>query len=118
MDWVDYMTRFKDDIRALNRTIPDTTRAFGALSKSVRDSNVLDVKTKEYIALAIATVQGCTPCIGYHAEILAKLGAPREEVADALAMAIQMGGGPALMEAADALAAFDQFVAARAEAAA
>ncbi len=118
MDWVDYMTRFKDDIRVLNRTLPGTTRAFGALSKSVRDSGVLDVKIKEYIALAIATVQGCTPCIGYHAEILAKLGAPREEVVDALAMAIQMGGGPALMEAADALAAFDQFVAARSSSAA
>jgi len=109
MDWHDYMHDLKNDIRALNKTIPDTTRAFGALSKQVKDSGVLDVKTKEFIALSIAVAQGCEPCIVFHAEVLAKLKTPREEVGDALAMAIQMGGGPALMYAAKALKSFDDF---------
>ena len=108
MDWKAYMEDMKNDIRALNRTIPETTRAFATLSKSVKESDVLPFKTKEFIALGIAVAQGCEPCIGFHVEALVRIGASREEVADALAMALQMGGGPALMYAAKALAAYDQ----------
>ncbi|RMD48072.1 MAG: carboxymuconolactone decarboxylase family protein [Alphaproteobacteria bacterium] len=118
MDWTGYMRELKDDIRSLNRAIPDATRAFGTLSKAVKDGEALPATTKEYIALAIAVVQGCTPCIAWHAEILARMKAPRAEVAEALAMAIQMGGGPALMKAAEALAAFDEYAAAQESAAA
>ncbi len=108
MDWKTYMDDMKNDIRALNRTIPETTRAFATLGKSVKESEVLPFKTKEFIALGIAVSQGCEPCIGFHIEALVRIGASREEVADALAMALQMGGGPALMYAAKALAAYDQ----------
>ncbi len=108
MNWKAYMDDMKNDIRALNRTIPETTRAFATLSKSVKESDVLPFKTKEFIALGIAVAQGCEPCIGFHIEALVRIGASREEVADALAMALQMGGGPALMYAAKALAAYDQ----------
>ena len=38
-----------------------------------------------------------------------ELGASRAEVEEALGMAIYMGGGPALMYAADAIGAYDQF---------
>jgi alkylhydroperoxidase/carboxymuconolactone decarboxylase family protein YurZ len=37
------------------------------------------------------------------------LGAKKEEIAEVMAMCVYMGGGPALMYAADALRAFDQF---------
>jgi alkylhydroperoxidase/carboxymuconolactone decarboxylase family protein YurZ len=40
---------------------------------------------------------------------LVKLGATREEVEEALGMAVYMGGGPSLMYAADAIAAYEQF---------
>ena len=77
----------------------------------------MDRKTKELIALAIGVVTRCDGCIGFHAEALAKLGASRAEIAETLGLAVYMGGGPALMYAADAIAAFDQFKA-RTEAAA
>jgi alkylhydroperoxidase/carboxymuconolactone decarboxylase family protein YurZ len=38
-----------------------------------------------------------------------KLGATRQELAEVLAVAVQMGGGPSLMYAADAMTAFLQF---------
>jgi alkylhydroperoxidase/carboxymuconolactone decarboxylase family protein YurZ len=44
-------------------------------------------------------------------------GASREEVAEALAMAIYMGAGPSVMYASHALDAFNQFAAGRASAA-
>lgn len=43
---------------------------------------------------------------------LAGLGASRQEMAEVAAMSVYMGGGPALMHAAEALRAFDQFSAA------
>ena len=46
-----------------------------------------------------------------HAEALVKLGCTREELAEALGMAVYMGGGPSLMYAARASEAFDQFAA-------
>ena len=56
----------------------------------------------------------CDGCIGFHTKALARLGATREEVMEALGVTIYMGGGPSLMYAADAVHAFDRFVAARA----
>ncbi len=112
MDWKAEIHDLKNEIRVLNKTIPDTTRAFAGLSKAVRDSGVLDVKTKEFIALGIAVAQGCEDCMGFHVEALMRAGGTREELADVLSMAIQMAGGPALMNAARALAAWDQLAAA------
>ena len=72
----------------------------------------LAVKEKEYVALGIAVAQRCAPCIGFHVEALMKAGATRAELGDVLAMSVQMGGGPALMYAAQALACWDELAAA------
>ena len=92
----------------LRELIPDTLSAFGALCRSAQGPGVLDRKTKELMALAIAVSGQCDACIGYHARAAGRLGATRQEVAESLAIAIQMGGGPALNYAADALRAFDE----------
>ena len=110
-DWKTRMHDLKNEIRVLNKAIPETTKAFGGLSKSVHDAPVLDTKTKEYIAIGIALVQDCEDCLGWHVEALIRAGGTREELAEVLAMGIQMGGGPALMTAARALAAWDQMTA-------
>ena len=65
--------------------------------------------TIELIALSIGVTQRCDGCIGFHAKALKDLGATRDEIAEAMAMCVYMGGGPALMYAADALRAFDQY---------
>lgn len=93
----------------LRRMVPATMQGFGALAKAASAAGAVDAKTKEMIALAIGVTQHCDGCIGYHAKALADLGATREEVSEALGMCVYMGGGPALMYAADALRAFDQF---------
>jgi alkylhydroperoxidase/carboxymuconolactone decarboxylase family protein YurZ len=51
----------------------------------------------------------CDPCIGFHTQTLAKLGATRQEVDETLGVAVYMGGGPSLMHAAIAIKAFDEF---------
>jgi alkylhydroperoxidase/carboxymuconolactone decarboxylase family protein YurZ len=49
--------------------------------------------------------------VAFHAEAAVKRGATREEVMEAMGMAIYMGAGPSVMYAAKAVEAFDQFAA-------
>ncbi len=97
----------------LRREVPPVMQAFGALSKSSGASGAVDAKTKELVALAIGVTQHCDGCIGFHSKALVELGATREEVAEVLGTCVYMGGGPALMYAADALRAYDQFATGR-----
>lgn len=98
----------------LRQLIPDTVKAFGQLSRAAQTAGALDVKTKELIALAISVATRCDGCIAYHARNSARAGATRQEVAEALGVTIQMGGGPGITIAADALRAYDEFLGAAA----
>lgn len=93
----------------LRKEVPDTMAGFHAMAKAASAGGAIDAKTKELIALAIGVTQHCDGCIGFHAKALVGLGASRQEVAEVLAMCTYMGGGPALMYAADAMRAYDQF---------
>ena len=96
-------------IKTLRKNIPDTMSGFSAMASAATRDGALDTKTKELIALAIGVATRCDGCIGFHMEALVKAGATRAEVEEALGMAVYMGGGPALMYAADAILAFEQF---------
>jgi len=108
MTWTTKLEDTRNQLRAINKTVPDTTRAFGALGKAVKEGGVLEFKTKEFIALGIAVSTQCEACIALHVDTLIRAGATREEISDVLAMTIQMGGGPAMMYAAKALECFDE----------
>jgi len=99
----------------LRADIPDTTRGFSALAQAATRDGALDKKTKELIAMALSVAARCDPCVGFHAETLVKLGCSRAEYEDMLGMCVYMGGGPALMYAAHALQAFEEFGGAAAE---
>jgi AhpD family alkylhydroperoxidase len=101
--------RISGDIRKLRKDMPDTMQAFSALAQAATRDGALDKKTKELIALALGVAARCDGCIGFHTEALVKLGATRQEVEETLGMAVYMGGGPSLMYAADAIAAYEQF---------
>ncbi len=93
----------------LRADIPEATRGFSALAGAATKDGALSKKTKELIAIALAVAARCDACVGFHAEALVKLGATREEYEEALGMAVYMGGGPSLMYAAEALAAWEEF---------
>ena len=97
------------NLKVLRKNIPDTMQGFSAMAQAAARDGALDRKTKELIALALGVAARCDGCIGFHTEALVKLGATRQEVEEALGMAIYMGGGPSLMYAADALSAYEQF---------
>lgn len=107
MNWVEKNAAMRDALRNLNNANRNIPKGFGAMSNAAMEGDLLDAKTKEFVALAIAIGVRCEPCVGFHVEALAKQGSTREELAEMLAMCVQMGGGPVLMYAAKALEAWD-----------
>lgn len=93
--------------RELSKAQPETMSAFYAMSKAALKDGALSEKVKEFIALGIGIARQCEGCIAFHVKNLKDLGASREEVTEVLAMSVYMGGGPGLMHAAEAMAAFD-----------
>ncbi|SMF62358.1 alkylhydroperoxidase AhpD family core domain-containing protein [Alteromonadaceae bacterium Bs31] len=93
--------------RELHKLQPDTMNAFYTMSKEALKDGALSEKVKEFVALGIGITKQCEGCIAFHVKNLKELGATREEVGEVLAMCVYMGGGPGLMHAAEALAAYD-----------
>ena len=111
MSYKSKTAEIRTELRALNKLNPETAKGFQALSIGAMTDGTLDKKQREFVALAIAVTQRCEPCVNLHVEALMKAEASREELGSVLAMCVQMGGGPALMYAAHALAAWDEFTA-------
>ena len=104
--------RVSASLKPLRADSPDLMKAFGGLAAAATRDGALSRKTKELMALALGVAAHCDACIGFHVQNLVKLGATRAEVEETLGMTVYMGGGPSLMYAADALAAFEEFSAA------
>jgi AhpD family alkylhydroperoxidase len=83
--------------------------AFARMGQAAYRPGALDRRTKELMALAISISARCDGCVAYHARAAFKAGATRDEVAETVAVAIQMGGGPSMVYGADALQAYDAF---------
>lgn len=93
----------------LRKEMPEVMSAFSGLAQAATKDGVLNKKTKELIATALAVANHCPGCIGFHSQSLVKLGVTRNELLETLSMAIYMGGGPSLMYAAEVLEAYEEF---------
>lgn len=107
---------FRELTRTVSRNLgdlrsdqPDLMGAFSALAEAATRDGTLDKKTKELIALALGVAARCQECLAFHTRALVQLGATRTEVEETLGMAIYMGGGPSLMYASKAMAAYEEF---------
>jgi AhpD family alkylhydroperoxidase len=95
-------------LATLRSSTPEVMNSFNDLGRAATAGGVLDSKTKELIALALSVAARCDPCIGFHMKSLVRLGATRQEIDETLAVTTYMGGGPSLMYAASAIAAFEE----------
>ena len=91
----------------LRKSQSEAMQGFGQLAKSAMASGAVSEKHKELMALAIGITQHCSGCIGFHVKALHRLACTRAEFEEMLAVCVYMGGGPALMYAAEAIAAWD-----------
>ena len=108
------MSTTKDEFAAgLGRLAKDpstknTYRAFSALHEAALADGALSRKLKEIMAVSIAIATSCEGCIAWHIGGAVKEGASREEIAEAISVAILMGGGPATYYGSHALSYLDE----------
>ncbi len=102
-----------ESLAPLRKAQPDVMAAFGQLARAAMTDGALAAKQKELIALAIGITQHCSGCIGFHVKALHKLGCTRAELEEMLSVCVYMGGGPALMYAAETVAAWEKMAPAK-----
>ncbi|MGH8061896.1 MAG: carboxymuconolactone decarboxylase family protein [Pseudoxanthomonas sp.] len=108
LDWNEYRKELGPRIGEIGKLSPDTLKGYLTLSGAGEKTNHLDGKTRELIALAVAVTTRCDGCITVHVDAALKQGASREEIAEALGVAIALNAGAALVYSArvmDAVAA-------------
>ena len=106
----DILTEAAKSGRRLREAIPDVYAAYKAQhTAAIAGDGALPTKVRELIALAIAVSKQCDGCVAAHARGAAQGGATRQEVAEAIGVAILMNGGPATVWGPRAFAAFEEF---------
>jgi AhpD family alkylhydroperoxidase len=108
-NWPEDTKELTAELRNLRTGAPEAMKAFASIAQAALAPKALDRKTKELIAVGISVAVRCDDCIGFHVKAAIEQGASREEVTEALAMAIYMGAGPSVMYATHALDAYAQF---------
>ena len=103
------MQNINNCLAPFRKSQSEAMMGFGQLARASMAEGAVSEKHKELIALAIGVTQHCSGCIGFHVKALHRLGCTRQELEEMLAVCVYMGGGPALMYTAEALAAWDAF---------
>ena len=108
-----YGKTIRDELRVptreLRHAIPQVYAGYKDLHDSALAPGILDARTKELIALAIAVSKECDGCIAAHAHAAVQHGATPQEAAEAIGETFVMNGGPATVYGARAFAAFQEF---------
>jgi AhpD family alkylhydroperoxidase len=108
LDWNEYQKQIGTTLTELARLSPDTVRGYRMLSDANAKTGKLDDKTRQLISIAVAVTTHCDGCIVIHTDAAIKAGASREEISEALGVAVSMNAGAALVYATrvlDAVAA-------------
>lgn len=96
----------KARLGAFAKSAPALMQGFGAISRQATQAGGFSAAQKELMAVAIAVAKGCEDCILYHLDAARRHGATEGDLVEALEVAVEMGGGPAIMYSGKALEAF------------
>jgi AhpD family alkylhydroperoxidase len=107
IDWNAYRKQLLARVGEVAKISPDTVRGYSTLGSAGGKIDHLGAKTRELIALAVAISLRCDGCIAVHTAEARKLGASKEEIAEALAVAIGVNAGAALVYSTRTLDAYD-----------
>jgi AhpD family alkylhydroperoxidase len=97
LDWNGYKQELSTRIGEIGRISPETIRGYRELGDAGAKTGKLDAKTRELIALAVAVTRQCDGCITVHTDAAIKHGATREEIAEALGVAVAVNAGATLV---------------------
>jgi AhpD family alkylhydroperoxidase len=106
-DWNNYRKQLVAGVGEIAKLSPDTVKGYAALGGAGAKTGRLDAKTRELIALAVAVSLRCDGCIAVHTAEARKQGATKEEIAEALGVAISVNAGAALVYSTRTMDAFD-----------
>ena len=106
LDWNAYQQQLVANIAQIGKISPDIIRGYRELSDAGAKTGKLDAKTRELIALAVAVTRQCDGCITVHTDAAVKHGATREEIAEALGVAVAVNAGAALVYSARVMDAY------------
>ncbi len=106
LEWNDYQKQLLATIGEIATLSPDTVRGYATLGQAGTKTGRLDTKTRELIALAVAVSLRCDGCITTHTSAAIKAGASKEEITEALGVAIAVNAGAALVYSARVMDAF------------
>src|SRR5699024_5433036 len=86
-----------DYAKALPEAAPNQVKAFGAFDAAVfdQDDELLDLKSKELIAIGVASTTQCPSCLYVRVRHATQPGAGREEVARAVFVSAGLRAGAA-----------------------
>lgn len=110
-DWNTYRQQLFGRIGEIGKLSPDTLKGYQALSGAGKKADLLGEKTRELISLAVAVTVRCDGCITVHTKAAADAGATREEIAEALGVAIAVNAGAAMVYSARTMDAFAEVAA-------
>ena len=108
-DWKSFLQSGVGAIGALAKSNSGIMQGVEAIGKAGAAKGALDDKTRELIALGVAATTRCDTCIAVHAAEAVKAGATRDELLEALAVAVSLNAGAALVYSSRILDAYDQF---------
>ncbi|RUL64539.1 carboxymuconolactone decarboxylase family protein [Dyella dinghuensis] len=112
MNWLEYRKELMGRIGEIGKLSPDTVAGYQTLSKAGEKTGKLDAKTRELIALAVSVTTRCDGCITVHTGEALKHGATREEIAEALGVAVALNAGATLVYSARVMDAVSEHSAA------
>jgi AhpD family alkylhydroperoxidase len=107
MDWNGYREQLLGGIGDLGRATPDTVRGYRQLSDAGSKTTLMGAKMRALIAVAVAVTRQCDGCIAVHTEAAVKAGVTREQIAEALGVAIAVNAGAGLVYSARVMDAFE-----------
>ena len=106
-DWNNYREQLVAGVGCFGKLNPDTVKGYVTLSGAGQKAGHLDDKTRELIALAVAISLRCDGCIAVHTATARKFSATKDELAEALGVAVAVNTGAAVVYSTRALDAFD-----------
>lgn len=96
-DWNAYQAELTKSIPEFARLTPDSLKGYQTLSAANAKTSLLGEKIRQLISIAVAVTTRCDGCITFHTDAALKAGATREEIAEALGVAMAMNAGAALI---------------------
>ena len=109
-DYCKYYNDLKRGLDELEEAIPTTVSGYQYIQQTSLTEGVLNLKTKELIALGIAISIGNAGCVILHVNGALIAGATTSEILETVEVAIFMGGESSVVYGCEALEALNQFM--------